>query len=457
MEQQGQDHRRTMMLDEPVHRIIPQMAIPTIVAYLINSIYSLTDTYFVTGLGINATAAVSVNASLDQMIHICGSMLAVGANSYIARLLGEQDDRKASQVLSTTFFLAGGIGLLFAIVGSIGMTPMVRLLGATDTCERYAIEYATYVLLAAPFTASTNVLNQALRSEGNAFQAMMGIAVGGVLNCVLDPVFITGLDMGVAGASLATAISKLVSFAILILPYLRRNSMLHLSIRNFYMSREIMGEVISVGSPSMFRAGLAIVASILLNKIAGQISDAVLAGFGVCNKIMTFPFNIILGFGTGFQPVAGYNWGARRYDRVTESYRFSSRVATVGGIAMGALLFILAPEVIGLFSSQDPYMQQIATLSLRLQCLALPIHAWVVVVNMLCVSLGEGRGALLLATARQGTCYIPLVVPMGRYWGAEGLAAVQSVADALSLVLAIPMAIRMSRKIRMSSTDTNMS
>ena len=195
----NQEQRRELMLNTPISRVIPQMAVPTIIAFLINSIYSMADTYFVTALGTNATAAVSVNASLDQVILMCGTMLAMGANSYIARLLGKGDDQKASQVLSTAFFLAAGIGLTLTIFGSIFMMPMVRLLGATATCERYAIEYATYVLMAAPFMAANFVMNQCLRSEGSAFLSMMGMSVGGILNCILDPIFITGLNMGVAG------------------------------------------------------------------------------------------------------------------------------------------------------------------------------------------------------------------------------------------------------------------
>ena len=155
----NQKDRKDLMLNEPITRVIPKMAIPTIIAFLINSVYSLADTYFVSSLGTNATAAVSVNASLDQLIMMAGSMLAMGANSYIARLLGKGDDRKASQVLSTAFFLAAFLGTALMVFGIAFMTPMVRLLGATPTCEHYSIQYATYVLLAAPFMASNFVMN----------------------------------------------------------------------------------------------------------------------------------------------------------------------------------------------------------------------------------------------------------------------------------------------------------
>ena len=446
--EQRQQARREMLLNEPISRVIPKMAIPTIVAFLINSVYSLADTYFVSSLGTNATAAVSVNSSLDQLIMMCGSMLAIGANSYIARLLGQGEDKKASQVLSTSFFTAGGLGLTLLIFGSIFMRPMVRLLGATPTCEQYSIDYASYVLLAAPFMATSFVMNQCLRSEGSATLSMVGMGFGGILNCVLDPIFIFGFDMGVAGASLATAISKVVSFSILIFPYITRRSLLHLSIRNVCYSRDIVSTVISMGSSSMFRSGLAVVAAIALNDLAGNISDSVLAGIGVCTKIMMFPFSIILGFGSGFQPVAGFNWGARRYDRVEECYRFASKVALIGSIIMAAFVAIFADQIILIFAGSDPEMRAIGRWCMWSQCLALPIHGWVAVVNMLCVGLGNAKGAFLLSTARQGTCFLPILYPLAWLMGAYGIASAQAAADILTLVLAVPMIIAMTRKIR---------
>ena len=448
----SQQQRRTMMLNEPIPSLVFKMAVPTIVAFLINSIYSLADTYFVSSLGTSATAAVSVNASLDQLIMMCGSMLAVGANSYIARLLGSGQDKKASQVLSTAFFLALGIGSVLLIFGSIFMTPMVRLLGATPDCEQYSIDYASYVLMAAPFMACNFVMNQCLRSEGSATLSMIGMGLGGVLNCVLDPIFIFGYfgmpAMGVAGASLATAISKLVSFVVLIFPYLTRRSLLRLSIRNFHFSKDIVGEIVSVGSSSMFRSGLAVVAGILLNNIAGDISDAVLAAIGVTTKIMMFPFSIILGFGSGFQPVAGFNWGAKRYDRVLKSNRFASTVAIIGGLVMAVIIGVFADTIIVLFAGTDAEMRRIGGLCILLQCVALPIHAWVAVVNMLCAGLGNAKGAFLLATARQGTCMIPILFPLTWLFGAEGVASVQALADVLTLALAIPISIQMIKKIK---------
>ena len=448
---QGNDRslRESKMLNAPISRVIPEMAVPTIIAFLINSIYSLADTYFVSALGTNATAAVSVNSNLDQIIMMAGSMLAVGANSFVARLLGARQKEKADKVLSTAFFLAFGAGVLVMLLGSFFMRPMVDMLGATDTCRQYSIDYATYVLLAAPFMASTFVMNQCLRAEGSAMLSMIGMGFGGILNCFLDPIFIFALDMGVAGASIATAISKLVSWGILIFPYLTKRSLLHLSWRCFAFKWDILSQIISVGMPSMLRSGLAVVAGILLNNIAGDISDSVLAGIGVSTKIMMFPFSIILGFGSGFQPVAGFNWGARRYDRVTESYRYSAKTAFLGAAVMALVLGVFAPQIITLFNAEaDPEMQRLGAMCIRLQCIALPIHAWVAVVNMMCAGLGYAGKAFLLATARQGSCFLPILYPMAYFMGELGIVSVQAVADVLTLALAIPIIFRVLEQVR---------
>ena len=257
---------------------------------------------------------------------------------------------------------------------------------------------------------------------------------------VLDPIFIMpwGLNMGVAGASLATAISKWVSFAILIFPYITRRSVLHLSIRNFRPSKDIVSEVVSVGSSSMFRSGLAVVSAILLNSIAGSISDSVLAAVGVCTKVMMFPFSIILGFGTGFQPVVGFNYGAKRFDRVHESYRFCARVAILGALIMAILVGVLSDTFMVLFAGTDAEMRRIGVICMVSQCIALPVHAWVAIVNMLCAGLGNAKGALILSTSRQGTCFLPILYPLAWIFGAYGIACVQAIADILSLILAIP-------------------
>ena len=450
--------RNREMLTAPVGRLTLKMAYPTIIAFLITSIYNLADTYFVSGLGTNATAAVSVNASLDNLIFMGGSLFAVGAASYISRLLGAGDQKQANKVLSTSFFTAMAFGLLILIFGLIFIEPLVRLLGATDSCINYSIEYATYVLWVAPLMAANFVMNQCLRSEGRALLSMLGMGFGGLLNCFLDPFFImenvtifgltfNGLGLGVAGASIATAISKLVSFIILIAPYLLKQCTLKLSFRCITFTRTIIKEVATVGSSALFRNGLNVVSAIILNNIAGNISDSLLAAVGVSTKIMMFPFGFILGYGNGFQPVAGFAWGARDFKRVRKSYSFAWKSAVIGAAVMAAALAIYSDFVIGLFTETDEEMLRLGSLCIITQCIALPIHAWVAIVNMYCSSLGYGFGAILLAISRQGLCFLPIVFPLAAIWKAEGVCYVQAVADILSIFLAIPMLIHIFRMI----------
>jgi Na+-driven multidrug efflux pump len=223
--------------------------------------------------------------------------------------------------------------------------------------------------------------------------------------------------------------------------------MLRISLKLFKPTWEIIKQIVSVGSSSMLRSGLAVVSAIVLNNIAGDISDSVLAGIGVTNKIMMFPFSIILGFGTGFQPVAGFNWGAKRYDRVRKSYSFAAWTAVVGAVIMAVALWFGADVIIKLFGENEKELVRIGALCIRTQCLALPIHAWVALVNMLCSGLGRAGGALLLSTSRQGSCFLPIVFPMAALWGPDGIASVQAVADVLTMIFAVPMIISVMREI----------
>jgi len=443
-----QARRRAMMLEAPMRSLIPRMAVPTIISMLVSAFYNLVDTYFVSYLGTNATGAVGVNASLENIIMMAGSFLAIGANSYIARLLGARQDRKASQVLSTAFFTALVTGSAVMIGGLCWMRPLVNLLGAKGPIEQYAMDYASYVLYAAPFMAANFVMNQCLRSEGSAAFSMIGMVSGAILNIGLDPLFIFVFGWGIKGASAATAISKLVSFGILLTPYLRRRSMLHLSPRNICYSADICAEVFKMGSPSLLRNGLSTLAGILLNNIAGAYSAAALAAISVTNRIIMFLTCAVLGFGQGFQPVAGFNWGARRYDRVRAAYRFSA-TAGVGAITLCSLVVALfSRQLIMLFTDTDAEMIRLGALSIILQCAVMPIHAWVIVVNMLYAGTGKAFGAITLGMTRQGICFLPVVWLLPKLFGVEGVAAVQAAADGLSLLVAIPFAVRILRELK---------
>ena len=442
------NEKRDFMLNTPIPRLVPKMALPSIAGMLVTSAYNLADTLFVSQLGTDATGAVGVNGSIDLIIMMAGSLLAVGAASLTSRLLGAKQDERAREVLSTCFFLALALGMLVLILGFTYQNKILLLLGANEEILPYSEQYCRYILLAAPFMATSFVLNQCLRAEGSAVFSMIGMVAGAVLNVGLDPLFIFTFGWGVAGASAATAISKVVSWCILMTPYFRKKTLLTIRFRQFRPRWSDAKEVCAMGSASFFRNGLGTLAGILLNRIAVGYGTSALAAINVANRITMFMTSACLGFGQGFQPVAGFSWGAKRFDRVRESFRFSM-IACVAGISAVALIVgIFARPILLLFTEDDAELVRIGVFSLRIQCLAMPFHGFGIIVNMLCSGIGRALPSLLLGLARQGICFFPILPLMVRLWDVWGIASVQGAADMLVMLLAVPIAVRVSRDIR---------
>lgn len=443
------EKRRQMMLEWDTKKLLGSMAIPPIISQLIGKIYNLVDAYFVSTLGTAATAGVGVNGSLEHTITMVGGLLGAGACSYIARLLGEKRNLDADRVLSTSFFTGIGFGCIVAIFGTIFIHPLMSLFCSNAESLPYAIEYGTYVLLAAPFMIGSFILTMCLRSEGASTLAMVGTMVGGVLNCFLDPLFIYTFDMGVTGASIATAISKVVSFMILLWPYLKKNCSVQIAIRKVKFVLLDFKEVVSIGSTSLLRSLCNIICSVLINRIAGTFSTAALAAISLANRVMEFPFAIILGFSQGCQPVIGFNWGAKRLDRVHDCLKVSSIIAIVGSLVFSAILFAAANPVIQIFNKQaDLEVLRLGAMCIRLQCITLVFHGFDSVINAFYSGTGQAKFALLMSTARQGYCFLPTILTLPFLFGAEGIVACQATADLLALAVVLPLAIKAFKSVR---------
>lgn len=442
-----QENRRDMMLNGKIHVIIPKLALPTMVSMLINSFYNMVDTYFVSRISSEATAAAGVNFSLMSIIMSIGMAFGVGASSYISRLLGAKRDEEASRTISSAFFLSISIGILLMSFGFAFMRQLVVFMGATPDIIKYSMDYASYILYAAPFMAGSFVLNQGLRAEGSPLFSMLGMAAGGVLNIILDPIFIFVFGWGVAGASAATALSQVFSFLILLSPFVTKRSLLRLGFKLFTPTKSIILEISKMGFPTLIRSGLMTVSSIVTNNVAGGFSTYALAAISVVNRLMMFIGSALIGFGQGFQPVAGYNWGAKRYDRVLKSFRFTSIVGVVGITVLCSIMAIFAPNIMGAFSDNNEVIS-LGVFSIRLNCLVMPAHAWVIAINMLFQAMGRGTSAAILSLSRQGICLIPSVIVMSLVFEVWGLASAQAVADFLSLLLALPLLIKVLKEIR---------
>ena len=433
-----QEEKYKTMTEKPVSSLICRLAVPTIISMLVTSFYNMADTFFVARIGTSATAAVGVSFALMAIIQAFGFFCGHGSGNYISRKMGQHRFDEAQQMAATGFFTALALGTVIFLLGEILIDPLCRILGATETILPYARQYLRLILIGAPYMTASLVLNNQLRFQGSAFYAMIGIASGAVLNIALDPLFIFVFDMGVSGAALATIISQFVGF-VLLLKGTTQGGNLRIRLRNVTFSKYYYSQIINGGMPSLCRQGLGSVATICLNLMAGPYGDAAIAAMSVVGRVMNLAASVVTGFGQGFQPVCGFNYGAFLYDRVKEGFWFCVKVATVILIVLSAAGYLLAPQVIQLFSKNDPQVIAIGTQALRWQCLTFPLCGWITICNMMLQTIGKSFRASLLAMSRQGLFFIPAVLLLPALFGIQGVEIAQPIADVCSFVLAIPL------------------
>lgn len=435
------------MTASPIPKLITSLAIPAVVGMLVSALYSGVDTYFVSQLGTSAAGAVGIVFSLMAIIQAVGFTVGQGASSIISRRLGEKDHDAANITASASLLAALAFGLLVTIFGLIFLTPLMDILGATPTMLPYARDYAQYILIASPIMACAFVLNNTLRAEGKLRFAMIGITVGSVLNIALDPLFIFTLNMGTAGAAVATAISQTVSCGILLSAYLRGKTIVQLSPRFVPKALRVYGDVLRMGSPALLRQGLGSAATIALNINAAVYGDAAVAAMSIVTRLFFVIFSVSLGIGQGYQPVCGYNFGAKLYSRVRKGYRFTLLMGMSVMTLFAAIAFAFAPQLLRLFIDNDPKVVEIGTMALRAQCIVMPLIPFAVVITMTYQSVGRAGAAAFLSASRQGICFLPLIILLPRFFGVLGVEIAQAVADVFALLIALPMTILFFRKL----------
>ena len=437
IEQDSYEKKYIQMTQSKLSKLIPKMAVPTIIAMLVTSIYNLADTYFVSQIGQAASGAVSIIFSLMTVIQTVGFLLAMGSGLTISRALGAKKNKYAEKVFSTGFFWALYIGIAIMVLGLLFIEPLIYLLGATETIAPLAKQYAIYILLSAPFMTTSFVMNNGLRSQGNAFYSMLGLAAGGILNMIIDPILIFGFNMGITGAGISTAISQLISFMILLYQCNRRSNTMSISFKKFTWKISILKTIVIAGLPNFYRQGLGTVAGILVNIVARPYGDAAIAAIGIVNRITMFITSIILGFGQGFQPVAGFNYGAKKYKRTLQAFWFSAKVSIVTMTIFATIFYIYAGELVEIFRKNDIEVIEIATLMIRFNCITLPLQGFSIMSNMLTQSIGFGLRANLLAISRQGLCFLPLLFVLPRKYNLLGIQIAQPIAELLSFIFSI--------------------
>jgi len=440
------DAKHEMMTSAPVAPLICKLAVPTITSMLVSSIYNMADTYFVSSLGTSAIAGVGVVFSLMAIIQAVGFFFGHGAGNMISRSLGAKKTEEAEKMAATSFYTAFTIGLLILILGTIFIKRLALLLGSTETILPYATDYLRFILLGAPFMVSSFMMNNLLRYQGSALFGMMGMTTGAVLNIILDPIFIFIFKMGVRGASLATMISQCVSFSILYFFACRKTGNIRIEFRNFSPTKNNYREMIRGGTPSLLRQSMQSLTTLFLNHAAGMYGDAVIASISITNRVFMFVSSAILGFGQAFQPVCGFNYGAKRYDRVKKAFWFCFRLSAVMLIILAAACFIFAPVIVALFRHDDADVLKVGTFMIRAQSLTLPFTGWILLTSFMLQTIGKAVPASVLAFARQGLFFIPLIFTVVPLLGVLGIQLCTPIADACTFILSLVLGVRALRK-----------
>ncbi|MCQ2453971.1 MAG: MATE family efflux transporter [Clostridia bacterium] len=454
------EEKYTMMTTQPIPSLVTRMAVPGVISMLVTSIYNMADTFFIGQLNnTSATGAISIVFPLMTIIQALGFFLGHGSGNTISRQLGKKDIADASRTAATGFFGACLLGLVFAAGGLLFLPQLMRLLGSTETILPYAQEYARYILIGAPWMMASIVLNVQMRFQGNAVFSMVGISFGAVLNIALDPLFIHLLGMGVSGAAVATIISQAFSFLLLFGGTFRGGN-IRLRLRDFSPDMAHLKPIALGGLPSLCRQALGSVATIMMNVAArsyGGITpadiDAAVAAIGIVNRMMQFCASAIIGFGQGFQPVCGFNYGAKLFGRVRKAFMFTLRVMFAAMLVISAVGLTVTDTVMFWFT-QDPAVMAFGALTLRLQCAVFPIQAIVFSGNMMMQTIGMAGRASLLSMARNGVCFIPVILILPPLFGALGVQMAQACADVLAFCLAVPLVIPVLNMLKRREEET---
>jgi putative MATE family efflux protein len=448
-----QSQKFIYMTTAPVERLVCGLAGPSIVINLISGLYNMADTYYVGSLGTSAVGAVGIAYPLMSIIQALGFFFGQGSGNFISRSLGAQKNDQARKMAATGLFSAFLIIAALAGLGLVNLASLARILGATPTILPYAKDYIRFILVAAPWMAASMVLNQQLRFQGSGVYSMIGMVSGAALNMLLDPLFIFVFGLGIKGAALATFISQFTSCLILLFGSSRGGN-IHLRLKNFSPGLSNYKEIIRGGIPALLRQGLMSVSTVIINHFAGVYGDAAIAAISIVNRLFMFASSAMMGFGQGFQPVCGFNYGAKQYNRVKKAFWFSVRLASSGLVVIAVVMLIFSPQIIALFRKDDPEVLRIGILSLRLRCIGLPLNAWIVMSNMMTQTIGKPVEASLLAMSRQGLFLIPALLIFTPLLGLLGIQISPTISNMAAFIFAIPLVKGVLRKMNEDSQNS---
>lgn len=449
----GVNRKMELLGSAPIAKALLAMGIPTMIGMMINALYNLVDAYFVGGLGTSQMGAISVTFPLGQAVVGLGLLFGNGAASYISRLLGRGEKERVDRVASTALYGSIFVGAVVILCAVIFLHPILRLLGATDSIMPYAVTYAGIYVMSSIFNVFNVTMNNIVTSEGAARTTMCALLAGALLNMVLDPIFIYSLGYGVAGAAAATAISQVFSTLVYLWYIFRKKSVFSFSIKRCSFSQRIMSEIFKIGIPTLIFQLLTSLSITLINMQAGEYGDSVIAGMGAVTRIISMGSLMVFGFIKGFQPIAGYSYGAKKYDRLQKAIKTSILWSTIFCAIFGLVMALFPTMIISQFTKGDAEMIRVGQSALRSNGLSFILFGFYTVYSSLFLALGKAREGFILGACRQGLCFVPVILLLPHIWGLGGILYAQPVADVISAVIAVAMAVSLHRELANVKTN----
>ncbi|MDD4371954.1 MAG: MATE family efflux transporter [Anaerostipes sp.] len=441
-------NKMELLGNAPVQKALLAMGLPTMIGMMINAIYNLVDAYFVGGLGTSQMGAISVAYPLGQVIVGLGLLFGNGGASYISRLLGKGDKAKANKVASTAIYSSISVGIVMIVVALVFLNPILKLLGATESIMPYATAYAKIFITGCVFNVFNVTMNNLVTSEGAAKTTMFVLFTGAVLNIILDPILIYKFHFGVAGAALATVVSQLISTCLYLIYIGKRKSVFSFQVKECCPSKEILSEIFKIGVPTLFFQILTSLSITMINGQAKMYGDSAIAGMGAVTRVMSMGSLMVFGFIKGFQPIAGYSYGAKKYNRLNDAIKISVQWSTVFCVIFGLFMAIDSKGIIATFTTDDFKMIQIGQRSLVANGIAFFLFGFHTVYSSLFLALGKGKEGLILGICRQGICFLPVILFLPRICGIAGVQYAQPIADVITFMVTVFMAVKLKNELK---------
>lgn len=437
----------------PIYKALITLALPTILGMLVNVFYNMVDTFFVGKTNDpNQVAAVSLTMPIYLVLMSFGSIYGIGGASYISRCLGSKNYDKAKKVSSFVFYASVVTGLVCMIVFFVFLENILKLSGASSNTYSFAKDYLLIVAIGAIFVVCQMSMGQVVRSEGASKEAMFGMMLGTVINIILDPIMILYMNMGVAGAALATIIGNACSFLYYTFYILKKSTFLSIKIKDFLISSDILSNVFSIGFPVFMNNVLISVANILINNFASRYNDNVVAGLGVSQRIFTLVLLVFIGLGQGVQPFIGYNFASKNYKRMNASIKLSCLVSFISGILFLVVAFIFSKDLIRIFIDNDEVIEYGSRFLIAAYSVA-PFIGFQFIFMSTFQALGKALPSLVLSICRQGLAFVPAIYIGTKFFGIKGIIWSQPIADIVSILLSGIMYIYIYKKVKRKSID----